>query len=121
MVSLLYTLAEPSLLYRSLNEFVQSTDDAGGGLIGQSLRAAIGEELRAYLALIGTLENEIRRALAMADHADSRGIGGVGVTLKRCVYWTRDATMGLRLMSMIVEQAKGFFPLNLRRCSGSWR
>ncbi|RPB24552.1 hypothetical protein L211DRAFT_823996 [Terfezia boudieri ATCC MYA-4762] len=106
VVSLLHTLAEPSLLYQSLNTFVQSEDDDGGGLIGQSLRAAIGQELRGYLALIGGLENEIRRALATADPADTRGIGKVGVTLKRCVVWTREATMGLRLLSTIVEQAK---------------
>ena len=110
VVSLLYTLAEPALLYRSLNEFVKSEDDAGGGLIGQSLRAAIEEELRGYVALIGGLEGEIRRAVAMADPADPRGIGKVGVTLKRCVVWTREATMGLRLMSTIVEQAKGMHP-----------
>ncbi|KAF8469126.1 Spc98 family-domain-containing protein [Kalaharituber pfeilii] len=106
VVSLLHTLAEPALLYRSLNEFVQSADDIGGGLIGQSLRAAIGQELRGYLSLIGGLEGEIRRAVSMADSADSRRIGRMGVTLKRCVVWTREATMGLRLMSLIVEQAK---------------
>ena len=106
-VSLIYTLAEPALLYRSLNVFVTSADDAGGGLIGQSLRAAIEEELRGYVALICGLEGEIRRVVAMADPADSRGIEKVGVTLKRCVVWTREATMGLRLMRTIVEQAKG--------------
>ena len=107
VISLLHTLAEPSLLYRSLNDFAQSIDNTGGGLVGQSLRAAIGQELRGYLALIGGLENEIRRAVAMADPNDARGIGRVGVTLKRCVVWTREATMGLRLMSLIVGQAKG--------------
>ena len=113
VVSLLHTLAEPSLLYQSLNTFVHSEDDDGGGLIGQSLRAAIGQELRGYLALIGGLENEIRRALATTDPTDTRGIGKVGVTLKRCVVWTREATMGLRLMSTIVEQAKGSFPCSI--------
>ena len=107
IISLLHTLAEPSLLYRSLNDFVQSTDDVGGGLVGQSLRAAIGQELRGYLSLIGGLEGEIRRAVSMVDNGENRGIGKAGVTLKRCVVWTREATMGLRLMSMIVEQAKG--------------
>ena len=107
IVSLLHTLAEPSLLYRSLNDFVQSMDNTGGGLVGQSLRAAIGQQLTGYLALIGGLENEIRRAVATADPNDTRGIGRVGVTLKRCVVWTREATMGLRLMSLIVGQTKG--------------
>lgn len=104
IISLLHTLAEPSLLYRSLSEFVQSKDD---GLIGQSLRSAIGGELRSYLGLIATLEGEIRRAIASVDTNEVRGgIGKAGVTLKRCVVWTREATMGLRLMSLMVEGAK---------------
>ncbi|CEL08056.1 Putative Gamma-tubulin complex protein 3 (Eurofung) [Aspergillus calidoustus] len=99
MVSLLNTLAEPCLLYRGLSTFV---DGSGGGLISQSLRAALANELRSYLGLVATLEGEIRRALAAP-------VGPNGpksaVTLKRCVVWTRDATMALRLMSLIVEEA----------------
>ena len=107
LVSLLHSLAEPSLLYRSLSEFVQSSDE---GLVGQSLRAAIGNELRSYLGLIATLEGEIRRAITSMANSESQGnIGRVGVTLKRCVIWTRDATMGLRLMSLMVEQAKSMW------------
>ena len=40
------------------------------------------------------------------DSEPRKGIGKAGVTLKRCVYWTREATMGLRLMSLMVEEAK---------------
>jgi gamma-tubulin complex component 3 len=105
IISLLHTLAEPCLLYRSLSEFVQASD---GGLVGQSLRAAIGNELRSYLGLVATLEGEIRRALASgAENEGRNGMAKAGVTLKRCVIWMRDATMGLRLMSLIVEQSKG--------------
>ncbi|KAF2089249.1 hypothetical protein K490DRAFT_72063 [Saccharata proteae CBS 121410] len=104
MVSLLHTLAEPSLLYQRLSEFVESTE---GGLVGQSFRSALGIELRAYLGLVATLEGQIRRALAMLEDSQPRqGIGKAGVTLKRCVIWTREATMGLRLMSLMVEQSK---------------
>lgn len=104
LISLLHTLAEPSLLYRSLSEFVQSGDE---GLIGQSLRSAIGNELRSYLGLIATLEGEIRRAIVSIDNNEFRtDHGKVGVTLKRCVIWTREATMGLRLMSLMEEEAK---------------
>lgn len=104
IISLLHTLAEPSLLYRSLSNFVQSADE---GLVGQSLRAAISNELRSYLGLIATLEGEIRRALPSISSQEPRGrIGKVGVTLKRCVVWTREATLGLRLMSLMVEEAK---------------
>ena len=104
LVSLLHRLAEPSLLYRSLSDFVQGRDE---GLIGQSLRAAIGIELRSYLGLIATLEGEIRRAIASASESGaSSSVTKVGVTLKRCVVWTRDATMGLRLMSLMAEESK---------------
>ena len=104
MIALLHVLAEPSLLYRALSAFVQTAD---GDLIGQSLRAAIGGELRSYLGLVATLEGEIRKALSTCDAKDDqRSIGKAGVTLRRCIVWTRDATMGLRLMSMMVEESK---------------
>ncbi|MCJ1437702.1 Microtubule-nucleating Tub4p (gamma-tubulin) complex component [Xylographa pallens] len=104
IISLLHTLAEPSLLYRGLSEFVQSREE---GLIGQSLRSAIGSELRSYLGLIATLEGEIRRAIMSLNEAETKiSIGKAGVTLKRCVVWTRDATMGLRLMSLMAEESK---------------
>ncbi|KAI4766022.1 hypothetical protein E4T52_00334 [Aureobasidium sp. EXF-3400] len=104
IISLLHTLAEPSLLYRSLSAFVESSQ---GGLVGQSLRSAIGVELRAYLGLVATLEAQIRRALTQLQESPGNlGLGKAGVTLKRCVVWTREATMGLRLMSMMVEEAK---------------
>ena len=103
IISILHTLAEPSLLYRGLACFVKSAD---GGLLGQSLRAAIGGELRSYLGLVATLEAQIRRALSSLDENEPRGgIGKAGVTLKRCVVWTREATMGLRLMSLISEES----------------
>lgn len=104
IISLLYALAEPSLLYKTISQFIDSSDN---GLVGQSLRAAIGNESRSYLALVATLEGHIRRALAQLDDQQSRkGLGKAGVTLKRCVIWTREATMGLRLMTLIVEQSK---------------
>ena len=104
IISILHTLAEPSLLYRSLASFVQSSD---GGLLGQSLRAAIAGELRSYLGLVATLEGQVRRALSsLSENEPRHGIGKTGVTLKRCVIWTRDATMGLRLMSLIGEESR---------------
>jgi gamma-tubulin complex component 3 len=104
IVSLLHTLAEPCLLYKKLADFTQSND---GGLVSQSLRAAINTELRSYLSLVATLEGEIRRAMtAVETDQDKQGVRQAGVTLKRCVIWTRDATMGLRLMSLIVEESK---------------
>jgi gamma-tubulin complex component 3 len=104
LISILHTLAEPSLLYRSLSEFVQSRDE---GLIGQSLRSAIGNELRSYLGLIATLEGEIRRAItSIPENGSPLDIRKSGVTLKRCVVWTTDATLGLRLMNVMAEGSK---------------
>ncbi|KAH8785033.1 Spc97/Spc98 family protein [Diaporthe sp. PMI_573] len=104
LISLLHSLAEPSLLYKGLVEWVKSP---AGGLLGQSLRAAINGELRSYLNLVATLEAQIRRALSSLDEdAPRSGIGSAGVTLKRCVVWTREATMGLRLLSLIAEESK---------------
>lgn len=104
MISLLNTIAEPCLLYRKLATFVE---DESGGLFSQSLRAALSNELRSYLGLIATLEGEIRRALvASEDPNNSISSSKSGVTLKRCAVWTRDATMALRLMSLIVEESQ---------------
>lgn len=109
IISLLHTLAEPSLLYRCLSNFIQSRDE---GLIGQSLRSAIGSELRSYLGLISTLEGEIRRAVVSPESNEPKGrISKTSVTLKRCVIWTREATMGLRLMSLMVEESQSMFAL----------
>lgn len=103
IISLLHTLAEPSLLYKGLDSFCKSQAD---GLLCQSLRAAISNELQAYLRLIATLEGQIRQALASMDEDSPRGgIGKTGVTLKRLVVWTREATMGLRLMKLIAEES----------------
>lgn len=111
MTSLLHTLAEPCLLYKGLSTFVDSSE---GGLVSQALRAAIGNELRSYLSLVATLEGEIRRALtAAADETDPKGAVKGAVTLKRCVIWTREATMALRLMSSMVEQSKGIYVFNI--------
>ncbi|RJE17495.1 spindle pole body component, partial [Aspergillus sclerotialis] len=104
VISLLNTLAEPCLLYRGLSNYVESSD---GGLVTQSLRSALANELRSYLGLVATLEGEIRRALAEnKDSDDPKSVCKGGVTLKRCVVWTRDATMALRLMSLIVEESR---------------
>ena len=77
----------------------------------QSLRAAVGVELRSYLGLVATLESEIRRALASLDASEANpSIGKAGVTLKRCIIWTREATKGLRLMSVMVEESRSECP-----------
>ncbi|CAA9962798.1 Spindle pole body component alp6 [Pyrenophora teres f. maculata] len=104
IISLLHTLAEPAILYKGLAEFVEASD---GGLVEQSFRAALAKELRAYLGLVATLEGQIKRALAqLSDGLAHHRLGKAGVTLKRCVIWIREPTMGLRLMSLMVEESK---------------
>jgi gamma-tubulin complex component 3 len=105
IISLLHSLAEPCLLYKELSEFC---DGENKGLVHQSLKAAISKELHSYLGLVATLEAEIRQALvAIGDGTQPQGVRKGGVTLKRCMVWTRDATMALRLMSLIVEESRG--------------
>ena len=115
-LSILHALAEPSLLYRGLSKYIQ---EPAGGLIRQSLRAAVGSELRSYLGLVATLEGEIRRALAsMETQEPGSGVGKSGVTLRRCIIWTKEATKGLRLMSVIVEESKSAFPARFPNMAG---
>lgn len=105
LIGLLHILAEPSLLYRDLSISVQAPVE---GMIAQSLMSAIGTELRSYLALVSTLEAEIRRHVKnLPDGKERRGhLGRVGVTLRRCVVWTREATVGLRLMNSMARRIK---------------
>ncbi|KAF2846550.1 hypothetical protein T440DRAFT_558149 [Plenodomus tracheiphilus IPT5] len=104
IIGLLHTLAEPAILYRGLAEFVESGD---GGLIGQSFRSALAKELRAYLGLVATLEGQIRRAMTqLSEGSAHQGVSKAGVTLKRCLIWIREPTMGLRLMTLMVEESR---------------
>jgi gamma-tubulin complex component 3 len=104
LISLLHTLAEPAILYRGLAEFVEASD---GGLVAQSFRSALAKELRAYLGLVATLEGQIRRALIQLSEGPAhQGVSKAGVTLKRCMIWIREPTMGLRLMSLMVEESR---------------
>jgi gamma-tubulin complex component 3 len=100
VVSLLYSLAEPGLLFRGLQDFIAAEEEGVEvGLVGQSLRGAIKVEIGGWMNLVAGVEAEIRRFLAVE--------GVVGVTLKRCAIWVREGTLGLRLMSVIIEETAG--------------
>ena len=104
LVGILHTLAEPCLLYKQLHAYVEESE---GGLLCQSFRSALDTELRAYLQFVAQLEAQIRRALAqLNDEEPRRGIGKAGVTLKRCVLWSRDSTVALRLLNLMVGESK---------------
>lgn len=102
VISLLYSLAEPGLLYKSLQSFIATGESLSGdediGLVGQSLRGAVKAELSGWMNLVAGIESEIRGYLA-----NDTG----GVTLKRCAIWVREGTLGLRLMSVIIEDTTG--------------
>jgi Gamma tubulin complex component N-terminal len=103
IISLLYSLAEPGLLYKSLQTFIvteESLTNDNVGLVGQSLRGAIKAELAGWMNHVAGIESEIRQYLL-----NSTDTGGV--TLKRCVILVREGTLGLRLMSVIVEDTQG--------------
>jgi gamma-tubulin complex component 3 len=103
IISLLYSLAEPGLLYKSLQSFIATGESLKGddeiGLVGQSLRGAVKIELSGWMNLVAGIESEIRGFLASPT--------STGVTLKRCAIWVREGTLGLRLMSVIIEDTAG--------------
>lgn len=116
LIGLLHALAEPSLLYRDLSISVQAPVE---GVIAQSLMSAIETELRSYLALVSTLEAEIRRSVKNPSDGEGRRgtVARVGVTLRRCIVWTREATMGLRLMNTMARRVKSLLSSVFPHCA----
>jgi gamma-tubulin complex component 3 len=93
------------LLYKSLQGFIATEETLGDdnvGLVGQSLRGAVKGELSGWMNLVAGIESEIRRFLASKEMS--------GVTLKRVAIWVREGTLGLRLMSVIIEDTNGTSP-----------
>jgi len=76
------------------------------GLVGQSLRGAIKGEISGWMNLVAGIEGEIRGYLAQDENPGT-------VTLKRCAIWVREGTLGLRLMSVMIEDTKGLPPFLL--------
>lgn len=104
IASLLSYIVEPGLLYKQLSIVISSSQDIKNtnGLIKQSFFSYLDQELSAYLSLVSALEVEIRKDLLLSDdHSEKRS-----VTLKRIIIWTREASMGLRLMTLMVENCK---------------
>jgi gamma-tubulin complex component 3 len=94
----------------------ESLQEDTAGLVGQSLRGAIKGEISGWMNLVAGIEGEIRRYLSQDEQPGT-------VTLKRCVIWVREGTLGLRLMSVMIEETNGirFYYINdrvKRRCVG---
>ncbi|CAN6627622.1 spindle pole body component Spc98p [Trichomonascus vanleenenianus] len=90
LVGLLNQLLEPALLYRHLRDVVDRPGPES--LVKQSLMSSINTELQNYLALVGVIENQIRR-----NKSDT------SITLRRCVILLQEATLGLRLLYAIAQ------------------
>ncbi|KAG4301324.1 hypothetical protein PCK1_002250 [Pneumocystis canis] len=104
VASLLSHIVELGLLYKQLSTFISSSQNIKktNGLIKQSFFSCLDQELSAYLSLVSALEVEIRKdRLLSDDNLEKRS-----VTLKRVIIWTKDASMGLRLMALMVENCK---------------
>ncbi|KAJ8097114.1 Spc98 family-domain-containing protein [Lipomyces tetrasporus] len=103
-ISILHSLVEPALLYKHLMIFIESPS----GLIGQAFRRAIEKELRGYLSLVSKIDEEIRKELETEKTAQEwkRGWSLGGVTLRKCIYWLREPTIILRLMTDMADKCK---------------
>ncbi|KAK9457372.1 Spc98 family-domain-containing protein [Dipodascopsis uninucleata] len=103
-ISILHTLVEPAILHKSLRAFIESPS----GLIGQAFRRAIETELRGFLALVIRIDEEIRKEVEAEKEQPEfkQGWSVGGVTLRKCIFWLREPTMILRLISDMVERSK---------------
>lgn len=108
-------LMEPAVLYRNIKEELHRREKAPKtGLVLQALDSAIENELRSYLAFVGVVETEVRRQemtlqapdAGVSKEAREYGIGG-RMTLTRSIVLLQEATLGLRLVRMILEETQG--------------
>ncbi|EIE76966.1 hypothetical protein RO3G_01670 [Rhizopus delemar RA 99-880] len=101
---LIYRLTETGWLYTHIKSFIEENMNLNrSGLVGQSLCAAIQDELTDYYKLIAILEAQVEKQLAQK----SRVISDQSLTLKRLLVWMEDANNKLRLMSMLVDASQG--------------
>ncbi|KAK7202614.1 gamma tubulin complex protein 3 [Myxozyma melibiosi] len=101
-ISVLHSVVEPALIYKSLLQFV----DSPSGLTGQAFRRVVDAEMRGYLTLVTRIDEEIRKELQHEKTSPEwkQGWTSGGVTLKKCVYWLREPTMVLRLIADMVSK-----------------
>ncbi|KTW25846.1 hypothetical protein T552_03119 [Pneumocystis carinii B80] len=114
VASLLCHIVELGLLYKQLFTFISFSHNIKKsiGLIKQSFFSCLDQELSAYLNLVSTLEVEIRKDLLLPDDQ----LKMRSVTLKRIIIWTREASMALRLMALMVENCKNLKGGQLINC-----
>ncbi|BFZ54649.1 Microtubule-nucleating Tub4p (gamma-tubulin) complex component [Savitreella phatthalungensis] len=102
LAHLLATVVEMGLLYRKLSDYTSAIDASShaDGLVVQSFRASLAEELTAYLTKVSAVESEVRQGLSQ-DESTPR------VTLKRVAVWVSEDLLRLRLMNTLVDAVVG--------------
>ncbi|ORY24380.1 Spc98 family-domain-containing protein [Naematelia encephala] len=112
--SVLVQLSEMGMLYKRVTEFVQS-GQAGtgkGGMTEQSLCHFLHHELSEYHRLLAVLESQLSLTASPGDgQSDPTAVAdkpaeGAGLTLMRLGLWTEEIKMKMRMMDMVVDDAK---------------
>ncbi|KAK4690096.1 gamma-tubulin complex component 3, partial [Tremellales sp. Uapishka_1] len=111
--TLLVQLSEMGMLYRRVSDFVnsrQSADVGGkGGMTEQSLCHFLLHELSEYHRLLAVLESQMSLSAPTETtevELDSKPAEGAGLTLMRLGLWTEEMRLKMRMMSLVVEDAK---------------
>ena len=101
---LVYRLTEIGWLYGRVRKFVEENIDSSRiGLVGQSLCAAIQDELTAYYKLIAIIEAQVEKQLVQRNPV----MNEQSLTLKRLLVWMEDANSKMKLISMLVDACQG--------------
>lgn len=95
---LVYRLTETGWLYTHVKK---SIEDGLVGLVGQSLCAAIQNELTSYYQLIAIVEAQVEKQM------DQKVWNDQSLTLKRLLVWMEEANNKLRLLTMLVDASQG--------------
>ncbi|KAI7888030.1 Spc98 family-domain-containing protein [Mucor mucedo] len=100
MKDMVLKLADLGWLYIRIRNFIKlNIDNSSIGLVGQSLCAALQQELTEYYKLIAILEAQIEKQIANKSLPNDQ----TSLTLKRLTVWTLDYYQKLKLMSILVD------------------
>ncbi|XP_070574424.1 gamma-tubulin complex component 3 homolog [Ptychodera flava] len=97
-------ISELGWLYMKVRKYVddRSTDRAFG-LVGQSLCAALQQELTEYYKLIAVLESQLQQEQDLGVSVN----GGNSMTLRKLVVWTYDPMVRMKALASLVDACKG--------------
>ncbi|CAO0790021.1 unnamed protein product [Mucor circinelloides] len=102
ITNMVFKLADIGWLYTKVRNFVNDNMDSPTiGLVGQSLCAALQQELTEYYKLIAILEAQVEKQMI------NNQVTNQSLTLKKLMMWTLDCNQKLRLMSVLVDVCQG--------------